>query len=240
METLVRIYNSLNPKRSGLIISLAILIGFFALFHGIIYQNTTEANIESSISLKDFPLAFGDWTGVDSTGLDIRSLDILRLSSYVTRTYTNKSGDSISLYIGYWSSQSGEYQAAKHSPALCLPSNGWQTLHLDDYIYENDTLNLTEPIKIRKIIGTKRDTTDLFYYWFFAGRNYYSQEWYALIKLSLAKLLYGRNDGGIVEVSTAIKKGLSKEEAQENSEKVIKSFISDLMPILHNKISSNP
>lgn len=192
---------------------------------------------EERLSLKDFPNQIGDWKGQDAAGLDIRSLDILRLTSYVTKRFTDSKGRSVYVYIGYWANQTGEYQAAKHSPALCLPSNGWQTTTLEDYVIDsNAKLSLMEPVKIRRMIGTKRASSELFHYWFFSGKKYYSQEWYALISLSISNLLYGRSDGGIVEISSPILGDSTKQSNIEAADSTLRDFSSELFPFLHSKI----
>ena len=100
--------------------------------------------------------------------MDNKSLEVLQLTSYTKRVYKHPSGKSVYLYIGYWEKQSGEHQAAKHSPALCLPSNGWLTTHLASEMLSKDEYNIHAPIEARKIIGELRTTKELFYYWFFA------------------------------------------------------------------------
>lgn len=236
MDLIFKILSRINPRRSGLILCIIILALFLTGFKSIIYRS--EINNEPIINLTKFPMTLGEWVGEESVGMDIRSLDILKLTTYVRRRYTNPEGKSVFLYIGYWANQSGEHQAAKHSPALCLPSNGWQTTHLDNYLYDDPELKLENKISIRKIIGEKRLNSELFYYWFFTGNKYYSQEWYALIELSLSNLFYGRNDGGIVEVSTSIPGTNHTEEALGESSQTIEEFTKVLIPYLHKQIKT--
>jgi len=233
MTELIKIFNLLKVSRTNLIISCSLLLVFLLSFNTLLKPNVLE---NPSLDLTNFPKEFGSWKGMDSEGLDIRSLDILRLSTYVRRQYTNDRGQSVFLYIGYWASQSGEYQAAKHSPALCLPSNGWQATFLNDTHFNLKDDQNQPPITIRKLIGEKRNVRELFYYWFFAGDKYYSQEWYALISLTISNLLYGRNDGGIVEVSTGLGGTIQTEEAQKNSEIIIEEFLGELVPYFHSQI----
>ena len=237
MNTVLDILKNTPVRRVGLIASTAVMFAFLLFFNSLVFKDTESVE---ALDFKDFPMQFGDWKGEDSVGLDIRSLDILKLSTYVRRRYTNSAGESVFLYIGYWATQSGEYQAAKHSPALCLPSNGWQTTSLSDtQIDPTNISNLDEPIVIRRLLGTFRKTSEVFHYWFFAGNKYYSQEWYALIKLSISNLLYGRNDGGIVEISSDLPTGVSQDEALRKADQTIDSFKAELIPYLHDKINSH-
>jgi EpsI family protein len=227
-------YYPLNRK--GLWLASVSLSLFALFFSTLILGNTADRNIEERISLETFPETFGSWTAKAELGIDIRSLDVLRLSSYVKRVYTNPEGQQVFLYIGYWASQTGEHQAAKHSPILCLPSNGWLTSNRENHLLSFGYENSNVEIPVRRILGEKRGSSTLFYYWFFTGAEYYNQEWYALIKLSLQNLLYGRNDGGIIEIATNLETGLSKEEAEAKANLLIQSFLNDLTPYLHSKL----
>jgi EpsI family protein len=236
MENSLEFLKTIKVRRLNLIVCLIILSLFFVGFKSMIYNDVEH---EPRLNFKNFPINFGDWKGKDSAGLDIRSLDILKLSNYATRTYTDSKGRMITLYIGYWANQTGEYQAAKHSPALCLPSNGWQTLHLDNINLTKDQFNfLDKDIPIRRVIGTKRSNKDLFYYWFFSGTQYYSQEWYAIFKLSMSNLFFGRSDGGIIEISAEITGNKSFEENLKLTDETIKDFVKDFFPHLHQTIVS--
>lgn len=223
----------LKINRFSSLLGLGILILFSLSIKGI--ANNT-ANSVAVIDLNTFPKNIGEWVGEESMEMDSKSIDVLQLSSYIRRNYRHPSGKAIYLYVGYWDKQSGEHQAAKHSPALCLPSNGWLTTYLASETLDSREYDIHAPIEARRIIGEFRSKKELFYYWFFAGKDYYSSEWYALIKLSLENILHGRSDGGIVEISTALTSEGSSGEASKASDETIKLFIKDFAPYLDKKI----
>jgi EpsI family protein len=226
--------------KKGLWTSCIVLSLFVFSFSSLILKKEGTLIEENRITLDSFPESFGDWTAGEELGIDIRSLDVLRLSSYVKRVYTNSKGNRIFLYIGYWASQTGEHQAAKHSPMLCLPSNGWLTSNRKNHDFSfKDLHNQQITIPMRRILGEKRGTTTMFYYWFFTGSEYYNQEWYALVKLSLQNLLYGRNDGGIVEIAADLSRTRSKTEAEEEANSIIQDFMNHLAPYLHKEITQS-
>lgn len=235
MSEIFEIFKQIKVRRLNLIVSTVLFV-LCALF----LKTSLDLN-KQSISrdlFSQFPNELGDWKGVDAQGLDIRSLDILRLSSYVTKRYVDSKNRSVYVYIGYWANQTGEYQAAKHSPALCLPSNGWQTSHLSDKVIGSDKYKeLDGPVNLRRIIGSKRTDSELFYYWFFSGQRYYSQEWLALINLSMSNLLYGRSDGGIVEISTSIHGDSSRQTNIDNADNTLNDFLADFFPLLHARVN---
>lgn len=219
-------------NRFGGFIAVSVLLVFTLTVQGI-KQKNENANVKT-LNFSEFPKTLGEWKGEDSMDMDKRSLDVLQLTSYIRRMYYHPSGASVYLYIGYWDKQSGEHQAAKHSPALCLPSNGWITTHLASNNLDSEKYKTQSPIEARRVIGEKNRNKELFYYWFFAGKDYYSSEWYALIKLSLENILYGRSDGGIIEISSP----MVGENNPDKADETISLFLRDLVPYLDDQINS--
>jgi len=205
------------------------------------YQQHSTSKIETPpISLELLPKNLNSWTGNDTKGLADDVRDILQLDKFVKRVYTNEQEDQILLYIGYWTKQSGEHQAAKHSPSICLPANGWNTTRQPkDYITFTDAT--IQPLHVKRLIGGVRDKQSLFTYWFFTGEHTYNEEWSALTRISIEAALYGRSDGGIVEISTPIlhEKETPFTQALEDAKKRSDNFIRELYPELKS-IVSNP
>lgn len=223
-------------QRSGGILALAILLSVSIASHLHLQRIKDFPSID--VPVEELPKNLGKWTGQDTKGLDLRSQEILKLSRYVKRAYRRDDGKIVILYIGYWKEQSGDYQAAKHSPLLCLPSNGWD-------VTQKEAINLSfpasnvPPVRSKRLIGKIGNSSQLFYYWFFTGNENYSEEWRALITIGVQKFLYGRSDGGIIEVSTSLQKGISKQSAEEDAAEVIEDFLDELYPKLHNLIRTS-
>lgn len=148
-----------------------------------------------NLDLRALPITIGDWSGTDVQGLGIRSQTVLQLDSYIRRVYKNSLGDEVVIYIGYWRSQGGDYQAAKHSPAICLPANGWR-------VEDKQTKRLPIGLTVNSLTGSVGLARLRFYYWFFSGKREYAQEWQALLQLAVSSLKDRRLDGGIVELSS--------------------------------------
>ena len=192
-----------------------------------------KAEVTSAdIAIESLPMKLGDWQGKDTEGLDIRSQDILKLTRYVKRLYTNPEGDRVILYVGYWQTQTGDYQAAKHSPALCLPANGWS---IQFKPVRQVNIKNSDSVDTKRIVGEIRDTPYLFYYWFFSGEKNYTEEWQALINISFEKLFRGRSDGGIVEISIPIRGG-DKIAGEERANEILEDFLEEFYPELRKLI----
>lgn len=213
-------------RRLGALLALLTISSATAGFRH--YSTVLEEQPNVDISLHELPMQIGEWKGQDTVGLDIRSQEILKLTKYVKRAYTNSSGNTVFLYVGYWQKQTGEYQAAKHSPELCLPSNGWLIHRLGSRPLETPN----DPLLVKRIVGETRGQTHLFYYWFFTGEENYSEEWKALLNISLQTFFAGRSDGGIVEISTPVSSALTSDQGTEDASKIIESFMREFYPAL--------
>ncbi len=162
----------------------------------------------------DMPLELGEWKGRELEGLGIREKNILKLDDHIRRSYQRADGVSVFIYIGYWKSQSGDYQAAKHSPKTCLPSNGWNIVGQDEVL-----LDKTNNLQAATITGEFKSSTKItkhYNYWFFSGKEIFHKEWLALAKIVKEKLFNGRSDGGIVEIATTAKDSSPESLAEAN------------------------
>ena len=114
----------------GVLTSLAVLIPSVLLsfrLDSVLHRGTVE-----TVSLENFPNTLGEWQGEESSEMDARSQSILQLDQYLRRRYTTAEKRSAFVYVGYWKKQSGEHQAAKHSPLMCFPANGLSISHPEE------------------------------------------------------------------------------------------------------------
>lgn len=230
---------NISLSRKGLIVALMLTAITCA---ATAYQKAVTSSMEPHpIALEQLPKSLPGWEGKDGSGLSDDVRDILQLDKFVKRTYTNSNQQSVLLYIGYWTRQSGEHQAAKHSPSICLPANGWNiTRQPKEYIPFDGTH--IEPLHVKRLIGGVRDKQSLFTYWFFTGEHTYNEEWSALTRISIEAAIYGRSDGGIVEISTPIvhDKNTPFAQALNDAKQRSDEFIKALYPELQTLITYSP
>ncbi|MCB0323148.1 MAG: EpsI family protein [Bdellovibrionales bacterium] len=219
-------------NRIGAVLALVTLLLASVGFHQHMARLAERATVD--VAIESLPLELGQWQGKVTQGLDVRSQEILRLTRFVKRAYS-RGDERIELYIGYWQHQTGDYQAAKHSPLLCLPANGWEVERRGSR--ELEDVGSTEGISVKRLVGEVRGKPYLFYYWFFTGERSYSEEWQALFRISLQNLLASRSDGGIVEVSTPLPTGYSREEAIAHASEQIEDFLAELRPALEHLVA---
>ena len=150
-------------SKKGAIFSLFFLLLTAAAIYYL--QNSLWHKETNNIDIRQLPYQLGDWNGIDVDNLDLRSQNTLKLDQYVRRIYKNKEGRQIFIYIGYWKKQSGDHQAAKHSPLLCLPGNGWKITDVSKHDFEV-TNKTTAPLILSnsQLIGFNKNYSALFSY----------------------------------------------------------------------------
>ncbi|MCB0360609.1 MAG: EpsI family protein, partial [Bdellovibrionales bacterium] len=198
--------------------------GLYALYRFGAHQPT-----QADVYVEQLPFTIGTWKGEETEGLGVRSREILQLDRFVRRMYRSDEKPPLFLYVGYWKQQNGEHQAAKHSPSVCLPSNGWT---VSDKAHVELELASGAKLKVNRLVGSIEGQQSLFYYWFFSGEKTYWEEWQALVHLSLEKFLHGRSDGGLVEISIPLPRGGDRQAAIEDAQQTLKGFIDQLYPDL--------
>lgn len=219
-------------SKKGAIVSLFfLLLSACSIFY---LQNSIWHKEANNINIKKLPYQLGDWSGRDVDDLDQRSQNTLKLDQYVRRIYSNKEGRQIFIYIGYWKKQSGDHQAAKHSPLLCLPGNGWKITEVSKHDFEV-TKETAEPFILSnsQLIGFNKSYSALFSYWFFSGEIIYREETMALFHIIKQTILNQRSDGGLVELSIDT---ANNSLALENAQKNLDDFLKALYPALDQLI----
>ena len=211
---------------------LGTLVASLLIFAAVWLDETVALRAKDNphaIQVDQLPENFANWLMIENSEMEHTSRQVLDLDSYVRRAYRDKDGNLVFLYVGYWQKQSGDKQSAKHTPRLCLPSNGWLISAQPAVQLESAKgKELTASV----ILGQYQMTQSLFYYWFFTGERTFYQDWKALIYIGIERLLSGRSDGGIVEISTVLNREKYRDRAQEMAQDTLQRFSADFWPLL--------
>lgn len=230
----VRALAPLRLSPSGVKVATVLLI--VALCGAYFYRLNPAQPPVVSVPVDTISEQLGEWKGGTAATLESASRDILQLDRYVRRMYRDPADTNVFLYIGYWKQQNGDSQAAKHTPSLCLPSNGWHIERLG-----KRTLSLPfadgqlRPLEVNRIVGEIDRSRHLIYYYFTNGTEYYPEEWQSLARISWNAFLRRRTDGGIVEVSTELKPG---PEGMAEAERALLRLLTEVQPKLDHLIAS--
>jgi exosortase D (VPLPA-CTERM-specific) len=178
-----------------------------------------------------FPMSLGDWVG-RSSPMDQATEQFLGMTDYINADYAKRDGRSVNLYIAYYATQ--RTGVSPHSPAVCLPGNGWQMTLFERAAYRNDQLGLSLPIN--RVIMSRGSNRELVYYWFEERGMRIANEYASKLYLLRDAIVKNRTDGALVRLITPIFPGESEEAAEQR----LQQFIQTLMPNLAGFLPSEP
>jgi EpsI family protein len=150
-------------------------------------------------SLATFPTLLGEWEGREASLLDGDTLRVLRPTDYLVRRYSDPTGRSVWLYVGYWESQ--RRGAQPHSPKNCLPGSGWEPV---------DVTRMTVPLEgghslpVNRFLIQKGRDQQVVLYWYRAQGRAVSGEVEAKIEMMRSAIVRNRTDGAVVRVSSPV------------------------------------
>lgn len=150
--------------------------------------------------------------------------DELNADTHVYRHYRKSQGDQIDLYIGYYGTAKGGRTG--HNPYACFPSSGWgiietDTVKLADQNYQKD-------IHVNYMLTKKEDTYIAIFHWYQSvGTKVLETGMQQNIQRFLGKVLYNRNDGAFVRVSTVTRSGDIDE-----AKRTISAFSEEILKLL--------
>jgi EpsI family protein len=226
-------HQTLPISRSGTIFAVVILLIAFFVFHRVEDLLLSQPKID--IDITTLPEELGSWkSGVDFT-IDARAALVLKLDHYVKRSYHKGDKEKVFLYIGYWKKQSGDNQAGKHSPVLCLPANGWTISTPEKTTWP---LEKTPDITTSTLNAEFQNYNTFISYWFFQGTDLFTNETEALIRTNLGLLLGHRADGGIVEITVPLDNTKDRATAITEAKATTENFLVDFVPEFNKLLSS--
>ena len=164
-----------------------------------------------------FPADIGGWRGHNAL-LEPEVEHMLDLDDYILSDYNNPDGDSINLYVAYYSSQ---HRSKYHSPLVCIPGDGWSMTAFD-----RTSLGSNHPIN-RAII--ERDgSRKLVYYWYEERGRKVANEYWSRLYLIYDTIARNRSDGALIRLVTQI----MPNEGDQDGDARLKQFVRDLEPSL--------
>jgi exosortase D (VPLPA-CTERM-specific) len=206
------------------------LIGVLALcvaFAGGHLATKRAEKIPSRQSFASFPSTLGDWVG-RSSSLEPQIEHYLGLTDYILADYSNTDGKSVNFYVAYYASQ--RKGVSPHSPAVCIPGNGWSITAFQRTKIENVGLPSTLPIN-RVVIG-KNGQKQIVYYWFEQRGRKIENEWWSKYYLIADALRLNRTDGALVRLVTSVYPGESELDADKRLSAFARTVVSPLTAYL--------
>jgi EpsI family protein len=158
-----------------------------------------EARVERK-NLSEFPENIGSYQkiGPDQI-LDDATLSVLRASDYLLRDFQKPNGQMVTLYVGYYATQSNG--ATYHSPLNCLPGSGW-------VLSEPGKANITLPdgttFVANKYVIQNGDYKSLMVYWYQGRGRSVANEYWGKVYTVLDSVRLRRSNGAMVRVTVPI------------------------------------
>lgn len=207
-------------RRAGIglpvVVSL-LLATTFVLAHAIDFHEKTPIGKPFS----QFPLKIGAWTGTRSP-FDGDTIRELHFSDYMNINFRDAKGNVVEFYVAYYASQSKGKSI--HSPATCLPGNGW-------VFKQSGAVELPldgRAVSVKRDLIKKYNSTQLVYYWFPQRGRILTNPWQLKLYNFWDALTRRRTDGALVRIITPVG-GYEKIGA---ADKRLQGFAREVWPVL--------
>ncbi len=182
------------------LITAGVLVGAFVLLHGVSHGE----RISLHRPLREVPLALGDWKGREWP-LEQPIVEVLGVDDYLNRVYVDGSGNSLGLYVGYYSSQrTGD---TIHSPKNCLPGSGWEPVRSGRLTIEVPD---RPPIVVNEYLVEKGLERDLVLYWYQGRGRVVASEYWGKVWTVVDAITRNRTDGALVRLFIPTRDGDAK------------------------------
>lgn len=175
--------------------------------------------------INSFPLDFSGWQGT---------------REYLNPEITARSGAEeafaaayrkgpamVSLYLGYRSSPFLESEEFFHSPNVCLPSQGWQTIEEATMVIPEVHPNF-DPFVVRRMLLAQQGAHLLVFYWFQTRNTIAHDIFRNRFHLALHALKRDNTSDTFVRLVTLVPRDGSLDEAQA----WMVTFVHNLEPVL--------
>jgi len=207
-------------KTQGRYIVVYILLGLTAFFIA------THENIAVPVNkpLVDISKNLDEWTMVGQYNFDAQTLEVLKPTDYLYRSYKDRAGNRVSLYLGYHSGGPGSGQI--HSPKQCLPGSGW---------FELSEIKRTIQVAGKELpfvqaVYQNDDQKELFFYFFQVKGQVLTDEYSLKIAEITNSIFHKRRDSAFIRISIPFQEDLS--DATEVGERFLASIYPQIASVL--------
>jgi EpsI family protein len=153
---------------------------------------------------------------IGQSRFDERVLKILRPTDYLSRSYSDGSGNRVGFYLGYHAGGPGS--GPIHSPKHCLPGSGWHEV-------SERTVSLPVGETVMKLVRSvyqNGEAKEMFLYWFQVQESTLDNE-YALKLAEVANSIFrNRRDAAFIRISIPFE--ADEEKAFETGKRFIETF----------------
>jgi exosortase D (VPLPA-CTERM-specific) len=182
--------------------------------------------------IESFPLAFSEWSG-KSEPVDTEIINASGAEEAFNGVFANSKGDNISLYIGYRGTAFLANENFFHSPTVCLPSAGWETIGTSTRIIPG--VPVFGQLKVTQMIVSNLGDTSVVYFWFQTKNKATYDKNMNRFDLALHAVLRDNTYDLFIRTITKVKPS----ESQRNAEERMDAFVREMTAALQNFIETN-
>jgi EpsI family protein len=156
-----------------------------------------EPLVVDTTPLAELPAEVLSWKGRDIP-MEGSVEEILRADRHLQRSYYDRAGGLVWLYVGYYGTSRGG--RSEHTPWVCYPTAGWEIL--DEF---SRTIAVDAGSEIQEIVVQRGSERRLVHFWYRTSRSPHvvgelAHAWDRF----LGRLTLGRADGAFVRLSTPL------------------------------------
>ncbi|MDD5772196.1 MAG: EpsI family protein [bacterium] len=177
------------------------------------------------LDLSRFPRIIGDWEVTEELPVtdellptEVREGRAIGFKSF-SRKYTNKEGNSVWLYIGYFNYEKGAYS---HNPARCYLSQGWTVM--DEKI---EKIEMPGDVNVNRMSAQMGPVQQIVLFWFQIDNGVYTDKFKHRLKILKNALFNGRLDAVIISLTCDTEK-----DNINNIVRFEKDFAKEVIPVI--------
>lgn len=169
--------------------------------------------------LKTFPKQIGQWTTASDIIFNEPTLKVLKPTDYLMRTYVNRNGDSLGLYVGYHNG--GPNAGPIHSPKNCLPGAGWH-MEANQEIRVSVGKDAITLVRADFAMGDRKMTC---YYWYQVRGEAITKDLSMKLAEFTGVLLANRKDASFIRIDVT-------NAGHQHADALAADFLQDAYPLL--------
>jgi EpsI family protein len=148
------------------------------------------------------------------------------MSDYLLRSYGSAGEEHLSVYVGYYPSQTQGHTI--HSPKNCLPGSGWEPLAARvDRVAAGGAM-----VSVNRYLLANGERRALVYYWYQGRGRVAANEYRVKLDLLHDATFRGRTEEALVRIVIPLTRGVSDSLAEVMLQKVAAQLIPQLREVL--------
>lgn len=220
-----------NHRRHGggaliVTVALLVLVGTLSL------STKAMPAIKIRGTIASFPLQFAGWQG-RAEPVDPEEVVQSGAEEAFRSSYEKANGEAVSLHVGYRSTAFLANENFFHSPTVCLPSSGWETV--DTWTRTIQGVAPFGAIPVKEMVIKNASTKQLVYFWFQTKDRVTEDKNINRFHLALHAIKRDNTHDLFIRPITPI----APQETVDEAQKRLDSFVRDMMPVLLTFLKEN-